>query len=81
MRPALQSIVIGKTHRYAIIDGLRLAPGEMYGDARLVRIAENEVTLRNGDGNMVLKLFPDIKADIKKIAAPQAGRRDIAQGE
>ena len=76
--PVLQTIVIGKERRYAIISGERIAPGGAYGDAKVVRIAENEVTLRDATGDTVLKLVPQIK---KQIAAPKLVGRDAVPGE
>ncbi|HEY9396232.1 MAG TPA: MSHA biogenesis protein MshK [Burkholderiales bacterium] len=76
--PVLQTIVIGKERRYAIISGERIAPGGAYGDAKVVRIAENEVTLRDATGDTVLKLVPQIK---KQIAAPKLVSRDAVPGE
>lgn len=75
--PVLQSIIIGRDHRYAIISGERIATGGAYGDAKVVRIIENEVTLRGAEGDTVLKLVPEIK---KKIVAPKLVSRDT-QGE
>ena len=77
-RPVLQTIVIGKERRYAIISGERIAPGGAYGEAKVVRIAENEVTLRDATGDTVLKLVPQIK---KQIAAPKPVGRDAVPGE
>ena len=76
--PVLQTIVIGKERRYAIISGERIAPGGAYGEAKVVRIAENEVTLRDATGDTVLKLVPQIK---KQIAAPKPVGRDAVPGE
>ncbi len=76
--PVLQTIVIGKERRYAIISGERIAPGGAYGDAKVVRIAENEVTLRDATGDTVLELVPQIK---KQIAAPKTVGRDVVPGE
>ena len=76
--PVLQTIVIGKERRYAIISGERIAPGGAYGDAKIVRIVENEVTLRDATGDTVLKLVPQIK---KQIATPKEVSSDIVPGE
>ena len=76
--PVLQTIVIGKERRYAIISGERIAPGGAWGDSKVVRIAENEVTLRDATGETVLKLVPEIK---KQIVAPKIVSRDAVQGK
>jgi len=59
--PVLQTVVIGKDRRYAIISGERVRLGGAYGDAKITRIVENEVTLRDASGETVLKLVPEIK--------------------
>jgi len=57
----LQSVLIAPGRSEAIISGRTVRLGEKFGDARLVRIAESEVTLRNGSEVQTLKLFPDIE--------------------
>jgi len=59
--PELQSVLISPTRRVAVIDGQTVALGEKFGEARVVRIAEDEVVLRNGQDQQVLKLFPAIE--------------------
>ena len=76
--PVLQTIVIGKERRYAIISGERIVPGGAYGDAKVIRIAENEVILRDSTGETVLKLVPEIK---KQIVAPKIVSREAVQGK
>lgn len=64
----LQSIVIGSHRRYAIIDGQHVDLNGTLGDAKLVRIVENAVTLRDSSGDTVLTLYPEVK---QLIVAPQ----------
>jgi MSHA biogenesis protein MshK len=59
--PELQSILISPTRRIAIINGQHLRQGDKFGEARVVRISESEVILRNGSESQVLKLFPEIE--------------------
>ncbi len=59
-QPVLQSVKISPTHSSAIISGQSVALGQAYGGARLVKITENEVVLRNGSEVQTLKLFPDL---------------------
>ena len=59
--PELQSVLISPTRRVAVIDGQTVALGEKFGEARVVRIAEDEVVLRNGQDRQVLKLFPMVE--------------------
>jgi len=54
-------VLISPTRRVAVIDGQTVALGEKFGEARVVRIAEDEVVLRNGQDQQVLKLFPAIE--------------------
>jgi MSHA biogenesis protein MshK len=59
--PVLQSVLISPTRRIAMIDGQALKPGDKFGDARVVKITENEVVLRNGQEVQTLKLFPQVE--------------------
>lgn len=59
--PELQSILISPTRRIAIINGQHLRQGDKFGEARVTRISESEVVLRNGSESQVLKLFPEIE--------------------
>jgi MSHA biogenesis protein MshK len=65
----LQSIVIGKDRRYAIIDGMHVDLNGTIGDAKVIRIVENSVTLRDDSGDTVLTLYPEVK---KLIVAPKS---------
>jgi len=65
----LQTIMISPTQKTAIINGVVVKLGEKYGDAVLTRVAENEVVLRSGGVNRVLKLYPGVD---KREAGPAA---------
>jgi MSHA biogenesis protein MshK len=67
----LQSVMISPTRKAAIISGVLVKLGEKYGDAVLVKVAENEVVLRSGGANQVLKLHPGVQ---KRDSAPAAGK-------
>src|SRR5262245_8222268 len=58
--PVLQSVFISPQKRYAIISGERVMEGGRYGESMVSRINANEVTLRDGSGETVLKLYPDV---------------------
>ena len=75
--PVLQTIVIGPDRRYAIIDGEKVTPGSRFREARVVQIAENQVTLRDAGGDTVLKLYPQVQ---KLIAQPAQSGREAVQG-
>ena len=62
--PVLQSVIIGKNVRAAIIDGERVEMGGRYRDAQVVRIAEDEVVLRQDGFTQVLRMYPDVEKKI-----------------
>ncbi len=57
----LQSILISRSRRLALINGESVSVGSAIGDARVVKITETEVTLQRGDETEVLRLFPGIE--------------------
>ncbi len=69
--PVLQSVMISPALKAAIINGAMVKLGEKYGDAVLVKVAENEVVLKSGDESQVLKLHPGVE---KREAAPVAAK-------
>jgi len=71
--PVLQSVLIGKDRRMAIISGQRFDIGDQVGDARIVRITETEVLLRSGAGHTTLKLFPQVLKRTKNNSGPGTG--------
>ena len=75
----LQSVFISPTNKAAIISGVMVKLGEKYGDAVLVKVAENEVVLKSGTTSQVLKLYPGVeKRD--SASAKDAARRSKARG-
>jgi MSHA biogenesis protein MshK len=74
--PVLQSVMISPELKAAIINGAMVKLGQKYGDAVLVRVAENEVVLKSGDESQVLKLYPGVeKRDATPAAAKSAPRK------
>lgn len=65
--PVLQSVMIAPGRRTAVISGQLLMEGELFGEAKLVRIAEGEVVLSSPEGQQTLRLFPDV---VKHMALP-----------
>jgi len=57
----LQSIIISKTRRAAIIGGETVELGGKYGDAKLIEVNEGNVVLHGAQGRQVMTLFPDVK--------------------
>lgn len=70
----LQSVIISPTSKAAIISGVMVKLGEKYGDAVLVKVAENEVVLKTGTTSQVLKLFPGVEKR-EPAAATKTGTR------
>lgn len=68
--PELQSVIISPTMRAAIINGQLVRLGGGFGSARVVRISESEVVLREGAEDHVLRLYPGVK----KSAASESSR-------
>lgn len=60
----LQSIIISKTRRAAIIGGETVELGGKYGDAKLIEVNEGNVVLRSAQGRQVMTLFPDMKRNV-----------------
>ena len=73
----LQSIIISRTRRAAIIDGETVELGGKHGDAKLIEVNEGHVVLRGAQGRQVLTLFPDVKITGRREAegGAQSGRQ------
>lgn len=72
--PQLQSLLIGPSRRYAIIDGQLLGVGDTFRDARVVAVRPAGVVLRSKRGTQTLRLFPDVeKRPVKPVAADAEG--------
>jgi MSHA biogenesis protein MshK len=73
----LQSTIISRTRRAAIIDGKTVELGEKHGDARLIQVNEGSVVLQSGKKLQVLKLFPDVRKSPSEnkssIKLPESG--------
>lgn len=65
----LQSIIISKNRRAAIIDGETVELKGKHGDATLIEVGETGVVLQGAQGRQVLTLFPDVKITQKEIEA------------
>ncbi len=66
----LQSVLLARERRYAIINGEVLSPGGSVAGAELVAIREGEVLLRTGGVLRTVRLFPDV--DMRAQAVPRA---------
>ncbi len=65
--PRLQSLLIGPSRKYAIIEGQLVGVGDTFKDARVVAVRPTEVVLRSERGTETLRLFPDVE---KRAATP-----------
>ena len=75
-KPArLQSIIISKTRRAAIIDGETVELGDKHGDAKLIEVNEGSIVLLSAEGRQVMALFPDVKMTITKATAKNEDRK------
>jgi hypothetical protein len=78
--PVLQSVMIRPGSRTAVIGGQLLAEGDLFGEARLVKITESEVILSGPGGEQTLKLFPGVEKtsrvtqNVVPEAAPKRGK-------
>ena len=78
----LQSVIISPAGRAAIISGVVVKLGEKYGDAVLVKVAENEVVLKSGATSQVLKLYPGVEMrDIAPAVSKSTSRRAKARSK
>ena len=79
--PHLQSLLIGPSGRYAIIDGKLVGVGDTFNDARVVKVSPSEVVLHSQRGIQTLTLFADVeKRPVTPVAAeaprpPAKGKR------
>ena len=72
--PQLQSLLIGPSRRYAIIEGQLLGVGDSFKGARVVAVRPAGVVLRSERGTETLRLFPDVeKRPVKPVAAAPPG--------
>lgn len=79
----LQSIIISKTRRAAIIGGETVELGGKYGDAKLIEVNEGGVVLRSAQGRQVMTLFPDVKITGKQETKikPQSPAGEVQSGK
>lgn len=66
----LQSVLVSPGRVSAIINGQTVKLGDKLGEAKVVKIGESEVVLRDGKGEQTLKLFPGLE---KRLTSSHAG--------
>jgi len=69
----LQSVLFSRGRKLAVIDGTVVPLGGTYGEARVVKITESEVVLKQGEETETLKLYPGVDKQAAK-RAPARGR-------
>jgi MSHA biogenesis protein MshK len=62
--PVLQSVLVSPERKVAVISGQAVRLGEKFGDARVIKITENEVKLKGKNGVQTLKLYPGVEKDL-----------------
>lgn len=73
----LQTIIISKNRRAAIIDGQIVELRGKHGDATLIKVNEGSVVLQGAQGSQLLMLFPDVKILQKEVqAVPKLSVKD-----
>jgi hypothetical protein len=75
----LQSVIISKNRRAAIIDGETIELRGKHGDATLIEVTESGVVLQGAQGRQVLTLFPGVRMMQKDIQA--APKLPVEEGE
>lgn len=78
--PVLQSVMISRKKKVAVISGQEVALGKMYGDAKLVAVRDHEVDLRNPDGSLqTLQMYAGVTKTVleakRKKPAKAAGNK------
>ncbi|MDP1525380.1 MAG: hypothetical protein Q8M20_06185 [Rhodocyclaceae bacterium] len=72
----LQSVILsrdGKGRPAAVINGEVVRLGEMHGEARLVKVAEDHVVLLGAEGRETLRLMPAAEKTMKVGAGTATG--------
>lgn len=76
--PVLQSVMISRKRKIALISGQEVALGEMAGEAKLVAVRDQEVDLRNPDGSLqTLHMYSGVTKtviEVKKGTLSKAAR-------
>jgi MSHA biogenesis protein MshK len=74
--PTLQSVLVSRGRRIAIISGKEVRVNDKFGEAKVVKITDMEVVLRSGKNVQTLKLFPDVdKQKVQRASYKDAGKR------
>ncbi|OGS95332.1 MAG: hypothetical protein A3H31_07005 [Gallionellales bacterium RIFCSPLOWO2_02_FULL_57_47] len=77
----MQSTIISKSRRAAIIDGKTVELWAKHGNAQLVEVNEGSVVLRRAQTRQVLTLFPDVKIKQRETKTKKASSESEVQPE
>ena len=78
--PVLQSTLLSKGRRIAMIDGKPMKVGDRIGGARILSIDPGAVTLREANKIRVLQLYPDVEVTSPGAAKATASRKRAKEG-
>ena len=78
--PVLQSTLLSKGRRIAMIDGKPMKVGDRIGGARIISIDASTVTLREGKTITVLQLYQGVKVTGPGAAKATASRKRAKEG-
>lgn len=76
----LQSTLLSKGRRIAMIDGKPMKVGDRIGSARIISIDPGAVTLREANKTRVLQLYPGVGVTRPEAAKPAASRKGAKEG-
>jgi len=78
--PVLQSTLLSKGRRIAMIDGKPMQVGDRIGRARIVSIDPGAVTLRESNTTRVLQLYPGTGVTRPRAAKAAESRKGAKEG-
>jgi len=76
----LQTTLLSKGRRIAMIDGKPMKVGDRIGKARIISIEAGAVTLREANTTTVLQLYPGVEVTSPGAAKAAASRKDAKEG-
>lgn len=76
----LQSTLLSKGRRIAMIDGKPMKVGDRIGRARIMSIDPGAVTLREANTTRVLRLYPGVELTRPGAAKAAASRKSAKEG-
>jgi MSHA biogenesis protein MshK len=80
-KEGLQSIIIARHHRAAVINGEMIVLGGKIGDATLVEVSEKSVILEGSQGKRVLELFPGVHLSKAEKELPASDNSPSKKGK